>query len=720
MAIIYSYPKVTSPLATDVLVLTDTTLTAGKRKNKTKSLAMSDLAAYVVSSTSGITGGGTFNTIPLWTPTGVKIGDSIITQAASGQGVTVTGQLDVTQDFNVTGSTELFSTLEVQGASTFSNVSFQGVVFDGGANPGTAGQVLSSTGAGGDTEWIDAASGTVTGTGTADTISVFKTSSEIYTPVNTTIIAGKSFIQKIDQTAATIELGASTSFAGVNEGLKIYPNTTHFTTRVTPWLEVFAYEDPSLNPLNTYNAAYDGSALIVGKSNTVGDANSSNLAIIGFNNTLKGDKMMVIGQTNVIDGVSNSSSLVVGVSNITSSTQYLKNSVVIGQSNDVRGTTNKSLINGGSNFIFASDSSFVNGSSNQLHPQTKNITISGQANLVYGSNNSTIICGNNNRIGDTNTTNLNNNNFVAGESNSLARSFVNLVTKNSFAIGRGNAVDGQTSGAIGGSNIVFGTTAGNSIAIGNANNIGDSTAPVRNAIAIGTANNVDSDYTIHIGRGLDEVATGGGEYVMVGRNNDQNNDYDLSSIDCSFIVGASDQGAANSRRNAIVVQNKTTGSNESNVILPGVGKYRNYATEAAAIAGGVPLYGLYRSGNDLKINFNETAGGGNEGLTILTPHFQIATPGGSATYTQLNNIVDFDWSGGSGTYEYILPSATAIPYRTIRFVNNSTITASDKIHITAPGTETIDGGSFYEINKAYNGCAVWSDGSQWIVIQAKA
>jgi len=106
-------------------------------------------------------------------------------------------------------------------------------------------------------------------------------------------------------------------------------------------------------------------------------------------------------------------------------------------------------------------------------------------------------------------------------------------------------------------------------------------------------------------------------------------------------------------------------------------------------------------------------------ITKLIPYFQLATPGGSDTYTQSNNIVDFDWSGGSGTYEYILPSATAIPYRKIRFVNNSTITASDKIHITAPGTETIDGGAFYEINKPYNGCAVWSDGVQWIVIQAK-
>ena len=172
MAIIYSYPKVTSPLATDVLVLTDTTLTAGKRKNKTKSIAMSDVAAYVTSSTSGITGGGTLNTIPLWTPNGFKLGDSIITQAASGQGITITGQLDVTEDFSVTGSTELFSTLEVQGASTFSNVSFQGVVFDGGGNPGTAGQVLSSTVTG--VAWTDnTATGTVTGTGTTNTLPIW-------------------------------------------------------------------------------------------------------------------------------------------------------------------------------------------------------------------------------------------------------------------------------------------------------------------------------------------------------------------------------------------------------------------------------------------------------------------------------------------------------------------------------------------------------------------
>ena len=154
MAIIYSYPKVTSPLATDVLVLTDTTLTAGKRKNKTKSLAMSDLATYVVSSTSGITGSGTINTIPLFTPSGVKLGDSIIIQDVAGNGIAVRGSA-AAESLAVLGSTLLVGALTAQGASTFSNVSFQGVVFDGGGNPGTAGQVLSSTGAGGDTEWIN-------------------------------------------------------------------------------------------------------------------------------------------------------------------------------------------------------------------------------------------------------------------------------------------------------------------------------------------------------------------------------------------------------------------------------------------------------------------------------------------------------------------------------------------------------------------------------------
>ena len=107
-------------------------------------------------------------------------------------------------------------------------------------------------------------------------------------------------------------------------------------------------------------------------------------------------------------------------------------------------------------------------------------------------------------------------------------------------------------------------------------------------------------------------------------------------------------------------------------------------------------------------------------MTLMEPYFQTATPGGADIYSEDNNIVDFTLSGGSGTYKYTLPSAAAIPYRVIRFVNDATVSANDKIHIVAPSGETIDGVAFYNINKPYNGCAVWSDGTNWIVIQAKS
>jgi len=98
MAIIYSYPKVTTPLATDVLVLTDTTLVkGGKRKNQTKSLALSDLASYVISSTSAITGSGTTNFVSKWLDSDT-LQDSIIFDSGTRVGIgtaTPSGLLEI-------------------------------------------------------------------------------------------------------------------------------------------------------------------------------------------------------------------------------------------------------------------------------------------------------------------------------------------------------------------------------------------------------------------------------------------------------------------------------------------------------------------------------------------------------------------------------------------------------------------------------------------------
>ena len=441
--------------------------------------------------------------------------------------------------------------------------------------------------------------GNIIGTGTPNTISVFKTANEIYTPVNTTAIAGKSFLQRISQTNATIELGASTSFTDLNEGLEIYPNTTHFTTRVTPWLEIFAYEDPSANPLNTYNSAYDGSAFVVGKSNTIGDASSSNLAIVGFNNTLKGNKMMIVGQTNSVDGTNNTGSLVVGVSNSIATTGTIKNSLIAGQnigvSVGITATIDTSFITGRGNAAQGDISrSIISGDDNDASG-IQNSFISGARNEIMNGQNSIIAAGQNNQIGNGNSTSTNNN-FIAGENNNLGILSGSTSNKNSFIFGRGNTVAGLIGGAFGSGNSVYSdVNAGTSIAIGQNNAVGSSSTRVRNAIAVGTQNNVDNDYEIQIGRGLDTVNTLSNNHVLIGRNNDQNTDYDLSGINCSLVVGASTLGAAASRRNGLVITNKSTGSNEGNVILPGVGKYRNYLSEALAKAGGVPLYGLYHT-----------------------------------------------------------------------------------------------------------------------------
>lgn len=109
-------------------------------------------------------------------------------------------------------------------------------------------------------------------------------------------------------------------------------------------------------------------------------------------------------------------------------------------------------------------------------------------------------------------------------------------------------------------------------------------------------------------------------------------------------------------------------------------------------------------------------------IAKLIPYVTTATPGGSETYTALNNIVKIGWSGGNGVYVINLPSATAIPYRNIRFTTNGTYPggAAHKIRFTATGGETIDGAAYYEVSKAYEGISVWSTGTEWVVIQAKA
>jgi hypothetical protein len=110
-------------------------------------------------------------------------------------------------------------------------------------------------------------------------------------------------------------------------------------------------------------------------------------------------------------------------------------------------------------------------------------------------------------------------------------------------------------------------------------------------------------------------------------------------------------------------------------------------------------------------------------ITPESPFLITATPGGSSSYSDDKNTIYLNWSGGSGVYDLTLPSAADIPYRKIQIISNGTLAANDKVHVLAPVSESIDGQlnpGFYTLNKPYNGVTVWSDGANWIVIQAKS
>jgi hypothetical protein len=594
----------------------------------------------------------------------------------------------------------------------------------------------------------------------------------LVTPTQTSTITGYDFGLELNNDS-TFNVGAKNkTYTSIYEGIKILPATSHYLTRITPRLEVYPFEDPSTTTDNTYDSNFTGSSFSMGSSNTIGSSGSSNLAIFGFNNKIKGDKFVIIGQGNEMDLDANTSSLAVGTTNdvlsgglvnsllvgqninvnakvtrgiisginhsftqdsnnclvtgsgnavygnnnfiwgashqglsgvnnimqggfstqVTNGSGNLYGSVLVGWNNTLSYASKASLITGRDNVVAKTDYSIVGGFNNDVgHGGTTysgnlvvgtnnqinvshnivggsgnsasgsgsrnvisgaNNTVTSGDNLVVGSSNTVridecVVGGNSNTIGDTFDTSdarilaMGQSNSASNTSNTLLLGAGNTTGNNIgaptnvtnaatfgqnntlatagnapdnnfllFSMGRSNYTSGTLAFAFGGGNTVRSNTNGNCIAIGNTNTIGWTTTSgaARNTIVIGTQNSIQNsvqnnrnDYKILIGRGLDEVGTAGADYVLIGRNNDQNNDYSVLNMSCSLIVGASVMGSANDRRNAIVVQNKTGSSDEPNVILPSVGKYRNYANDSAAATGGVPLYGIYHTNGDLKI-----------------------------------------------------------------------------------------------------------------------
>lgn len=95
---------------------------------------------------------------------------------------------------------------------------------------------------------------------------------------------------------------------------------------------------------------------------------------------------------------------------------------------------------------------------------------------------------------------------------------------------------------------------------------------------------------------------------------------------------------------------------------------------------------------------------------------------GNSTYANSELIV-LSWSGATGTVELTLPDATATnsTNRIIRIISDSTFSTSTHADLTPASGQNLDGvTTAYRINKAYEGITVWSNGTEWFVIQAKA
>lgn len=84
-------------------------------------------------------------------------------------------------------------------------------------------------------------------------------------------------------------------------------------------------------------------------------------------------------------------------------------------------------------------------------------------------------------------------------------------------------------------------------------------------------------------------------------------------------------------------------------------------------------------------------------------------------------LVKLTWSGASGNMTLNLPSASSSTNRAIRFISNGGFNTNTRVYLTPSGGDTLDGSTdYYEINKTYEGIYVWSDGTEWFIIQKKA
>ena len=161
----------------------------GPNFGRTKNYSIGSLVTYIENQLDPVDGSGTLNTIPIWTPDGDTLGDSIMTYATGT--ITVAGGLGITGNLDVT----LTSTFE-------GDVSLGEGLKDASDSYGTANQLLTSTGT--QTSWQNFSTlvpNNITGSGTLNTIAMFTTDG---TSVGDSVIVQNIAGSRININASTV------------------------------------------------------------------------------------------------------------------------------------------------------------------------------------------------------------------------------------------------------------------------------------------------------------------------------------------------------------------------------------------------------------------------------------------------------------------------------------------------------------------------------------
>jgi len=508
----------------------------------------------------------------------------------------------------------------------------------------------------------------VEGSGTFDTLAVWTNPTNTYPPLDSSILGDSVITQFKPSGLANVQY------------VEIAPN---------------AANTPSFVRFNS------GGATEFGFKNNGAETISIKLNDRGgggyYSNTFRFEDKLAVGRTTEPLGAT----LDVGTPSDTAPAAYFRNGVVLSNNPGGVQVDNTSMVIGGGNndIVSGSDSCLAVGNNNQILGDSDNSLAVGQGNTIINNSDNSFAVGQSNVINGINTGTNSVRSQVLGYDNNLTGSYSSFIAggdntvttgNNAFALGYSHTLQGLDS------QFAFGENCTGPASGQNTFMMGSNLQGVDGNMVIGFRNDTSSYPAIDYPNGLGET---------------------------KFVIGVGSSDTSN----AIIITEGGVNRGNPNVeqipriILPQQ-ETLEFTSDADATAGGIPTGGLYRNGNDVKINFNETAAGGNEGLAYLTPQLLTASDLGTGAIDPGYNLVLLSWTGGNGVYTLNLPLASANTNRLIRITTDGSLSsgAGDKIDITATGGETIDGNPSFQISKQYEGLAVFSTGSEWIIVQAKA